>query len=337
MAKRKKSKTKNNSKILVYIAWTLAIIALILSTLVAGYYFGYADGHSTLSKKQLEQKEKREALLKKLENSQKTKKSVNARLKEVLKKETKKEKKREYISASHEFDDTPQAIPPKAVPRKIIHTSRKPKLAIIVDDIGTKTQVREVKSLGIPLTLSFLPPSKARPNTPKLAAKEKLYMVHLPMEAMNWNKEEPFTLKTSDSQEKISNRISKLKKLFPRVRYINNHTGSKFTSNELAMNRLVYALNKNNIRFIDSRTTAKTKAPKVMKNFGFKYMARDVFLDHHMEKAYVLKQIKQAVRIAKLHGTAIAICHPHPNTLEALRESKNVLDEVDVVYINKLY
>ena len=331
MAKRKKKKT--NSNILIYIAWTLAIVALILSSLVVGYYFGFEDAKTQLLQQSKQEKQKRLALLKKLEKKASQYPSVNTRLKQVLQKETKKE----YISASHEFDTNMLAKPPKAVKRDFKCTTNKPKLAIIIDDVGTKRQVEAIQSLGIPLSMSFLPPSSARPNTPKLAAQQRFYMVHLPMEAQSFTAEEPLTLRVHDSQHKISQRIAKLKALFPRVHYINNHTGSKFTSDEIAMNRLVFALNQNDINFIDSRTTAKTKAPMVMKNFGLRYVARDVFLDHHMEKEYVLKQIKQAIKQAQLHGTAIAIGHPHPNTLQALSESKKLLEAVDLVYINRLY
>ena len=131
-------------------------------------------------------------------------------------------------------------------------------------------------------------------------------------------------------------RIRNIKNLFPKVRHINNHTGSKFTSDEVAMNRLIYALNSNNISFVDSRTTAETKAPKVLKNFGLSYVARDVFLDHHMDKKYIKEQIKKAVKVAKKHGTAIAIGHPHANTILALSESEKILKEVELVYINRL-
>ena len=337
MAKRKKSTKKNSSKFLTYIAWTLAIIALALSSLVAGYYLGYSDASDKITAHEKKEKIKRLALLKKLEKSTKQK-SVNERLHEVLKKETSKKKTRvAYISASHEFDDTHLAKPPKMAKREIKRTSSKPKLAIIIDDVGTRSQVNAIKSVGIPLTMSFLPPSSARPHTPKLAAKEKFYMVHLPMEAQSFTAEEPATLRVKDSQEKIIERIRYIKELFPKVRYINNHTGSKFTSDEVAMNRLIFALKSKHINFIDSRTTAQTKAPKVMKNFGLNYMARDVFLDHHMDKPYVLKQIKQAIKVAKSHGTAIAIGHPHPNTLLALHESRKLLKDVELVYINRLY
>ena len=333
MAKRKRSKSANSSKILTYIAWGLAIVAMVMSSLVGGYYLGFEDGQKESSKKTNIEKEKRLALLKKIEKTAEEKKkiTVNKRLKEVLKKEIK-----HYVSASHEFDDTALAKPPKMAKRKVKLSPAKPKLAIIIDDVGTKSQVNAIKSLNMALTMSFLPPSKARPHSAKLAAKEKLYMVHLPLEAQSFSAEEPDTLRVSNTQQEISQRIRNIKSLFPKVRHINNHTGSKFTSDEVAMNRLIYALNSNNISFVDSRTTAETKAPKVLKNFGMNYVARDVFLDHHMDKKYIKEQIKKAIKVAKQHGTAIAIGHPHANTILALNESKKLLKEVELVYINRL-
>ncbi|MBN2816253.1 MAG: divergent polysaccharide deacetylase family protein [Campylobacterales bacterium] len=334
MAKRKRvSKSKSSSKFLLYTAWTLSIIALTMSALLVGYYLGQESVKEEFAKSENLEKQKRLAVLKKLEESSQKKEeplSVNKRLQEVLKKESK-----EYISASHEIDDiAPENLQEQK--RTSVKLVTKPKLAIIIDDVGTKSQVKAIKSLQLPLTMSFLPPSKARPNTPKLAAHESKYMVHLPMEAQSFSAEEPHTLRVNDSQSVISQRIAEIKKLFPNVAYINNHTGSKFTSNEIAMNRLIFALNANNIRFIDSRTTAETKAPKVLKNFGLSYVARDIFLDHHMDKPYILEQIKKAVKVAKSHGTAIAIGHPHKNTLQALYESKSILKDVDIVFVDQL-
>lgn len=334
MAKRKKYTKKSSSKFLTYVAWFLALIAIILSTLVAGYYYGYENGKKDIAKKEMLEKEKRLAMLKKLENAglDKPSTNVNARLKEVLKNNVK-----EYSDASHEYDDIPQAKAPEGEKRKVKTVSTKPKLAIIIDDVSVKSHVNAINSLNIPLTMSFLPPSSSRPNSAKLASKENFYMVHLPMEAQNFSAEEPFTLRVRDSQQVISKRIKELKKLFPKVKYINNHTGSKFTSDEIAMNRLIFALNSQKISFIDSRTTAETKAPKVLKNYGLNYVARDVFLDHESDKVYIIKQIKKAIKIAKLHGTAIAIGHPHANTILALSESKKLFEDVELVYINRLY
>ena len=335
MAKRKRSSTKNSSKILTYIAWFLAFVAMGLSALVSGYYFGYEDAKKELAKQTQIEQEKRLTVLKKLEElsaKELKKKDEISRLKEVLKKENDT-----YSSAAHEYEDAPVVIPPKRVKREIKSTTEKPKLAIIIDDISVASHVNAIKSLNFPITMSFLPPSPQRPHSAKLAAKEEIYMVHLPMEAQSFSAEEPNTLRVDDSQKKISLTIDNIKKMFPKVEYINNHTGSKFTSNEVAMNRLIFALKSQNINFVDSRTTAQTKAPKVMKNYGLRYMARDIFLDHEMERSYVKKQIKQAIKLAKAHGSAIAIGHPHANTIMALNESKNLFNEVELVYINKLY
>jgi uncharacterized protein len=334
MAKRKKSTTKNSSKILTYIAWFLAFVAMGLSALVSGYYFGYEDAKKELAKQTQIEQEKRLNVLQKLEelSTKEVKKDEISRLKEVLKKE-----KDNYASASHEYDDAPIVLPPKPIKREIKSILAKPKLAIIIDDISVQSHVNAIKSLNMPITMSFLPPSPQRPNSAKLAAKEDVYMVHLPMEAQSFSAEEPNTLRIDDSQKKISLTVSNIKQMFPKVEYINNHTGSKFTSNEIAMNRLVFALKSQNIHFVDSRTTADTKAPKVMKNYGLNYMARDIFLDHEMEKTYVKKQIKKAIKLAKAHGSAIAIGHPHVNTIMALNESKNLFNEVELVYINKLH
>ena len=330
MAKRKKSKKSHgSSKFLSYIAWALALIALVLSSILIGYYLGYSK-----AEKKVVQSATKEKQVRKLPTQPKSaKESVNKRLKEVLKSESKN-----YNSASHEIDSEALANPPKVPLKEVKRYPAKPKLAIIIDDVQTASQVRAIKSLHLPLTMSFLPPRPARPNSAKLAAHESFYMVHMPMEAMHFSKEEPYTLRINESQQELLQRVAEMKKLFPKVAYINNHTGSKFTSNEVAMNRLIFALNKYHIHFIDSRTTAETKAPKVLKNFGLKYVARDVFLDHYMDKPYILQQIKKAINVAKAHGSAIAIGHPHKNTLEALYESKKLFaKDVDLVLVNKIY
>lgn len=348
MGRKKRNSSKNKSYILKIIAWFLAVLLLIMISLAVGYFIGFDNAKEDIAKKEKRKKEKRLALLQELElNTVTEDKSVTKKLKEVLKKELKERKvaqKKEilkvksYAGASHEYASEPLAQAPLRVKRvEKSFISNKPKLAIIMDDVSTKSQVNAIKSLGLVITMSFLPPSAARPNSAKLALKENFYMVHLPMEAQSYSAEEPNTLRVNDSQNEIMTRIRYIKKIFPKVRYINNHTGSKFTSNETAVNKLISALNKNNISFVDSRTTSKTKVPKVMKNFGMKYIARDVFLDHKSDKDYIKKQIKSAIRIAKNEGVAIAIGHPHANTILALHESKKLFKDVELVFINEVY
>ncbi|NPA66144.1 MAG: divergent polysaccharide deacetylase family protein, partial [Epsilonproteobacteria bacterium] len=240
------------------------------------------------------------------------------------------------ITAAHEIEDK-KALQPLERKQHPKHHKKYPKLAIIFDDVSFPSQVKEIKKLNLKVTMSFFPPTAIHPDTPKLAKREPFYMVHLPMEAIHFNKEEAFTLHVNDSQAIIDDRIKKIKELFPRVHYINNHTGSKFTSNKAAVERLVNVFDKYGIQFIDSRTTSKTKVKDVVQQHHHRYMARDVFLDHKGDIASIKKQIALAVKIAKKYGAAIAIGHPHKNTLQALKESKNLFKGVELVYVYQLY
>lgn len=360
MPKRKRISIKSPSKTLIYIALFLVFIAVVLISVIIGYYFGYDDAKQEALKKERAKDEKRASVLKNLEQISPKKEDldVNSRLKEVLKKDSKTpipdiatdidknitqdtnitkeiDSVSTYEDASHEIEG--EVLPTAPKREVVIKPTQKAKLAIIIDDVSVKSHVVAINALNLPITMSFLPPSDLRPNSHTLAAKEKFYMVHLPMEAKKFKGEEPFTLKADDSEQKIAKRVAEIKKLFPNVAYINNHAGSKFTSDEKAVERLIHVLNEHNINFIDSRTIGESKVEKVMKSYNKEYVGRDVFLDHKVDKSYIKLQIKKAIEVAKKHGSAIAIGHPHENTIAAISESKHLFKDIELVLVDKLY
>ncbi|EAI9164704.1 divergent polysaccharide deacetylase family protein [Campylobacter jejuni] len=215
--------------------------------------------------------------------------------------------------------------------------SKKPKLAIIIDDMANASQVRGLKALNLKLNPSFFPPDKNHSETPKLALKFDFYMVHLPLAAINYNKPELDTLNPNDSKERIFKKIKQIKKDFKDLRYINNHTGSLFTSNEEAMRKLYEALKNQNIFFVDSKTIGNSKANKIAKELSMPYIQRDVFLDNEDDVNYVKKQLESAVKLAQKKGFVIAIGHPRKNTFKALEQSKDLLKGVDLVYLSEIY
>ena len=294
-----------------YFYWVLISTFVLLFVGGGGYYMGYNEAKSeTVSVVNKSTKVKKKVVEKKIERLSNT-------------------------TAKHEFES--KTKPPKAIVKKEHkQTGKKGKLAIIFDDVAFSGDVRQIKALNLPVTMSFLPPTKRHKDSAKLAAKEPYYMVHLPMEALNFHSPEKGTLLTTDSKEVIVKRIQEIKKLFPKVQYINNHTGSKFTSDADAMNKLIFALRLEGLRFIDSRTTAKTVAKKVMKRYQMPFLTRDVFLDHEDDVDAIKIQIKKAVKCANKYGQCIAICHPHKATLAALKASKEVLKGATLVRIDGL-
>ncbi len=221
------------------------------------------------------------------------------------------------------------------VNKKVIY-SGKPKLAIIIDDVAFSHQTNLIKKIPFRVTPSFFPPTKRHPDTIALSKGFVFKMIHLPTEALSYGRAEPQTLKTVDSMDKIKTRIKTIKKLFPSIIYYNNHTGSKFTANYASMDNLIKVMRDEKLHFVDSRTTAQTKAPKISKKYGLKLYSRDIFIDNNIDKKLIKKQLLKAVAIAKKRGYAIAIGHPHKNTLNVLIGAKSLLKDVDLVYLKDL-
>ncbi|EAI7559833.1 divergent polysaccharide deacetylase family protein [Campylobacter coli] len=215
--------------------------------------------------------------------------------------------------------------------------TKQARLAIIIDDMANISQVRALQALKLKLIPSFFPPDKNHIDTPKLALKFDFYMVHLPLAAMNYTKPELDTLNPSDSEKRIFKKIQQVKKDFKDLKFINNHTGSLFTSDEKAMKKLYKAFEKEELIFVDSKTIASSKAPKVAKALGQIYIQRDMFLDNRDDVAYIKNQLIEAVRLAKQKGFAIAIGHPRKNTFKALEQSKDLLKSVELVYLSEIY
>ncbi|RBQ32636.1 hypothetical protein CRU92_02675 [Arcobacter sp. FW59] len=213
----------------------------------------------------------------------------------------------------------------------------KPKLAIVIDDVVTKTQKDRIINLGYPVTMAFLPPTKGHTESAKIAKNLPFYMIHFPLQASNGFKNfEENTLNITDSYETIEKRVKKLREWYPNAIYTNNHTGSVFTQNYEAMDKLFRALKKYNFIFVDSKTSPNSTAKELSIKYKMPYIVRDVFLDNDRDFVSVQKQLKSAINIAKKNGYAIAIGHPYDITLKVLKESKNLLNEVELIYVNQL-
>ncbi len=208
----------------------------------------------------------------------------------------------------------------------------KPKLVLIIDDVSYDYQMKSILNIDLAITPSILPPTKRHPNSDKIAKIANEYMVHLPLEAMDFNSPEDKTLKVGDSAETIEKRIREIKTMFPSVRYINGHTGSKFTSDLGSMEKLLTILKKYGIHYIDSRTTPYTKADEAAKELGLHISKRDVFIDNKRDEKYILNQLKEAIYKAKKNGFAIAIGHPHKETLETIKKHIDIFDDLEVMY-----
>jgi polysaccharide deacetylase 2 family uncharacterized protein YibQ len=249
-----------------------------------------------------------------------------------------------YVPGSGEIASSPspsapsKKTPPSSTSVVPVSSGGKPRLAIIIDDISHPRQLKTLQRLPYHITPSIFPPSELSASSHKLARGLKHCMVHLPLQSGSkaMNKMQGM-LFVKDSTSKVQARVKEIRRLFPHAKYINNHTGSVFTSDKKAMTQLYAMLRKQGFVFVDSRTTAKSVVRAIARSYDDPYIARDVFIDNTQKVSVILAQLKKAVALAKKRGYAIAIGHPHKATMEALRRAKTILKGVETVYIDALY
>lgn len=198
-----------------------------------------------------------------------------------------------------------------------------PRLAIILDDFGTDRSVADsVFALPYPLTLSFLPyHANSREIAEEAHRRGYQVMLHLPMQSLGNEMPESQQLRSGMSSSRISEVVDGMLQNVPYAVGVNNHQGSLATTDGPLMADLMAILREHNLFFIDSRTTAATVAYDAAQNARVRCAFRNVpFLDDVEEVSAIRKQLQLALRDAQEKGQAIAIGHPHPETLRALSE-----------------
>jgi hypothetical protein len=214
-------------------------------------------------------------------------------------------------------------------------------LAVVIDDMGiNQPRTREMITLKAPLTSSFLTYGK---NLEELAQAARQagheLMIHVPMEPQGPASLAPDTLMTAMSNDEIAERFDVMLEKFKNlpIRGVNNHMGSKLTTDSEKLNVVIKALEGKNLFFMDSKTIASSVAGKVAKQDGVPFIARDVFLDNVNELAAVKKQLKAAEKTALKKGWAVAIGHPKSQTYQALKEwIENHDPKIELVHVSRI-
>jgi uncharacterized protein len=198
-----------------------------------------------------------------------------------------------------------------------------PRLAIIIDDLGSDRAAAEaVFALDYPLTVSVLPNHE---HSAEIAAEAHRrgfqVMLHLPMQSVANETPEARELHPGMPASEVAAMVDQFLKNVPDAAGVNNHQGSQATADVALMDELMPMLRDRHLFYVDSRTTGATVAYETAQDFGVRSAFRNVpFLDDVMEVAAIRKQLEVALRGAREKGEAVAIGHPHPATLQALRE-----------------
>lgn len=210
-------------------------------------------------------------------------------------------------------------------------------LAIIIDDMGANMQqARALAGIGVPLTFSIIPGLNNYKEVAAFAASGGVeIMIHIPMQSKGWPERrlEANGLLVSMADTDIVEHLDGFMRTIPKAVGANNHMGSEFTEHEDKMRVVLERLKGKGLFFVDSVTSPKTVGIRLAQELGMKTGRRNVFLDNEQDGIYILGQLNQAVRMAKKTGAAIAICHPHPATIQTLAAALPGLEKQGITLV----
>jgi uncharacterized protein len=197
------------------------------------------------------------------------------------------------------------------------------RVVIIIDDMGNDMKaLDEVLALPGPVAVAVLPLTRHSAETAKRAESHgREVLLHLPMQPRGTLQGlGPGALMSGMGPDEIKENLSRDLASVPGAEGVNNHMGSLLTEDPGAMDELMSDLKPRGLFFIDSLTTAGSVACRMASKEGVPSASRRVFLDDSSDEAAIKAQLERLVRLAKKYGTAIAIGHPRPSTLEVLKE-----------------
>lgn len=234
----------------------------------------------------------------------------------------------------------PAKAAPAAAPKPNTPTAVKGKLAVVIDDAGRDLESQHVyESLGIPLTLAVMPNQvHTRDAALSWHAHGLPVILHQPMESVSGIGMESKAILTSMGDEEIRSLLKSSLSQVPEAVGINNHQGSKATTDRHTMDVVMNELHHRHLFFFDSRTNSTTAADAAAASYGVPYVRNDLFVDNEADVAAISSMIREAAKRAQKYGTYVIIGHCRPKTAEAFRQMVPQLEKegIQFVYVSSL-
>lgn len=190
-------------------------------------------------------------------------------------------------------------------------------LAIIIDDFGNYKGklLTDFAKTNSAVCFAIMPGTPHATEAMKIA---KQYghesIIHVPMEPVNYPRENPGddAIFIQLSENEVSRRIERFINQLPDCIGINNHMGSLATTYEPTMQAVMQTLRKNNLLFVDSRTSSGSIAYKVAQKNLVPALKRDIFLDEpNITQSNLEKKLSECNTMSQTKPFVVAIMHCH--------------------------
>jgi polysaccharide deacetylase 2 family uncharacterized protein YibQ len=198
------------------------------------------------------------------------------------------------------------------------------KLALVIDDFGDKLDdmVYAFFDLDGKITVSVLPGRRYSARVAREASDRGCEVImHLAMEPLRAAfHEDGYTILTKMPRDQIQEIFQKAFDQVPSAVGVNNHMGSRATSDRQTMTDVLECVRQKGLYFVDSYTVASSVAYSVAGEMGVPTAKRDVFLDVDGSEEAICRKLGELVLKAKRNGAAVGIGHCHRNMFNALKK-----------------
>lgn len=197
------------------------------------------------------------------------------------------------------------------------------RVALVIDDLGRSLDdLHAIEGLNVPLTYAVLPFEEQTPQVvAELRQRGAEMLLHLPMEPAGAEKDPgPGALRLGMTPEQLRQSTLAALQAVPGAAGVNNHMGSGLSADEPSMITILGVLASRGLFFLDSRTSAQSVGYRVAIRLGLPAAERQVFLDPDPSPEAIRAQFHRLLGLARTRGAAVAIGHPHPETIAVLEE-----------------
>ena len=198
------------------------------------------------------------------------------------------------------------------------------KLVIVIDDLGASpTAVQQLLALDYPVTFAFWPHGgHTRQGAEAAHQAGREILIHQPMEPLGYPRVRPGpnVLLVGMPPDQIRAILTASFAAVPHAVGLNNHMGSRFTQNAAGVDTVIASLKQQGLFMLDSVTHNNSIFADEGRRLGMETYQRSVFLDVTAARSKIMSELKRAEHIALLTGECVAIGHPLPETLAALKE-----------------
>lgn len=208
------------------------------------------------------------------------------------------------------------------------------RIVIVIDDCGIRTSYeKEFIALSSNIVFAIIPefPYAKRFHT-TLTAKGYETIIHAPMEPFERKKmTEKYAIFKGMDAAAIYQTLRAFHTALPNAVGMNNHMGSRATSDVKTMEPVMRFCREKGLFFFDSLTSGVSVAYETALRFGVPSAQRDVFLDNDTSYNAIKRNFHILLRIAQRKGVAFAIGHYRvENTFRVLRDEIPKLSKYNI-------